>query len=305
MTTPTRCALAVDDREALMGRAGGARWRSRRGRSSQRSPALRVTTARVATSATRTCSRKSAAYSLTTRAAAARDLLGHDRVCASTGTTRGTPRCTRRAAAGGRSAGASSRTRRRPTRAARATRPRTCAAMPTSAATRRSIPASGSAQAASAPRAAPRPPPIVKSGASVPPDVPLPSESAHETNLSDAEDEHRLARRGRPEDAVDVVVADAHRVRREDRRRTPTTTPPIAGHHIQWMGSFSNASSTRVDGARDEHRDDADDDADRDVDRERRAAGRRRRSGIAKAGRRADERHARAAARPRSRARPG
>ncbi len=34
-----------------------------------------------------------------------------------------------------------------------------------------------------APSAAPSPPPMVKSGASVPPDVPLPSAIAHETSF--------------------------------------------------------------------------------------------------------------------------
>ena len=86
---------------------------------------------------------------------------------------------------------------------------------------------------------------MVKSGASVPPEVPLPSAIDQETNFS---------RRGRPARlmvsrpermCVDVVVADAQRVRRDDSPTSPTASPPSAGHHIQWMGSFSKASSTQ------------------------------------------------------------
>ena len=159
--------------------------------------------------------------------------------------------CSRRGAAGGRAAGGWSRRRRRPTRAARATRPRR--SPPCRRARRRgrrSPRTAASATQGRAERGAPRPPPIVKSGASVPPDVPLPSEIAHETNFS----AQRSARALRParrsaENRVDVVVADAERARqrssrrrRPRRRRSPATT-----------SSGSGASRTRlrrVDGAR-------------------------------------------------------
>jgi len=57
------------------------------------------------------------------------------------------------------------------------------APIPTSAATRTSTPTDGSRSAATEPRSEPRPPPNVKRGASVPPDVPLPSAMDQETNF--------------------------------------------------------------------------------------------------------------------------
>src|SRR5215469_13606946 len=57
------------------------------------------------------------------------------------------------------------------------------AAMPTSAAILTSTPASGTSHWAAAPQAAPSPPPMVNRGASVPPEVPLPSEIDQETNF--------------------------------------------------------------------------------------------------------------------------
>ena len=43
---------------------------------------------------------------------------------------------------------------------------------------------------------------------------------------------------------VDVVVAHAQRARREVADDADRPRAPIAGHHIQWIGSCSNASST-------------------------------------------------------------
>ena len=55
--------------------------------------------------------------------------------------------------------------------------------MPTSAPMRTSMPRCGAAAAAPAASAPPSPPPMVKRGASVPPEVPLPSEMHQETNF--------------------------------------------------------------------------------------------------------------------------
>src|SRR6478735_4145556 len=59
--------------------------------------------------------------------------------------------------------------------------PAKMAAMPTSAPMRGSMPSDGATNAAPAASAAPRPPPSVNSGASVPPEVPEPSEIDQET----------------------------------------------------------------------------------------------------------------------------
>ena len=67
--------------------------------------------------------------------------------------------------------------------------PANIAAMPTRAAIRGSAPAAGSTCPSAWPHTSPSPPPIVSSGASVPPEVPLPSEMHHETNFS----EHKQA----------------------------------------------------------------------------------------------------------------
>ena len=82
------------------------------------------------------------------------------------------------------------------------------------------------------PSAAPSPPPMVNSGASVPPEVPLPSEIDQETNFSTHEHDQRAAGELRRRAmSLDVVVADAQRARREvaddadrDGRRAPATT---------------------------------------------------------------------------------
>ncbi len=58
------------------------------------------------------------------------------------------------------------------------------AAMPTSAAMRGSSPAQGKRWVRPSPSAAPKPPPTVKRGASVPPEVPLPSATAQEMNFA-------------------------------------------------------------------------------------------------------------------------
>ena len=67
------------------------------------------------------------------------------------------------------------------------------------------------------------PPPIVKSGASVPPEVPLPSATDHDTNFNAQNGEPARPDEIPPDDALDVVVADPQRMRRE-QPTTPTTT---------------------------------------------------------------------------------
>ena len=61
--------------------------------------------------------------------------------------------------------------------------PANMAAIPTSAQIRGSMPNLGNWMTSSSPRKTPQPPPMVKSGANVPPDVPLPSEIDQETNF--------------------------------------------------------------------------------------------------------------------------
>src|SRR5262245_53856777 len=63
--------------------------------------------------------------------------------------------------------------------------PEKIAAIPTSAASRGSTSSQGASDEIALPITAPTPPPIVKSGASVPPDVPLPSEIDQDTNFSE------------------------------------------------------------------------------------------------------------------------
>jgi len=63
------------------------------------------------------------------------------------------------------------------------TPPRRWLAMPTRAPICGSIDACGARWAATAAEPAPKPPPIVKSGASVPPEVPLPSAIDHEKSF--------------------------------------------------------------------------------------------------------------------------
>ena len=84
---------------------------------------------------------------------------------------------------------------------------------------------------------------MMSSGASTPPEVPEPSAIAQMTALThDQRDEGRRAVVPPGEQVVDDVVADAQRARLEEPP-TPTTRPPIAGHHIQWIGRRWNGSS--------------------------------------------------------------
>ena len=62
--------------------------------------------------------------------------------------------------------------------------PANSAAMPTSAASRGSRCSHGAQRAAARPSSAPSAPPMVNSGASVPPEVPLPSAIYHDRNFS-------------------------------------------------------------------------------------------------------------------------
>ena len=76
------------------------------------------------------------------------------------------------------------------------------------------------------------------------------------------------------EQRADRVVADAERLRERAGRRCRSPTPPIAGHHIQWIGRRAEAVLGRVDGAVSSAR------------QQRRRARRRRRSRPVPAGRR-------------------
>src|SRR5437588_11652804 len=61
--------------------------------------------------------------------------------------------------------------------------PANIAAIPTSAQMRGSMPNLGNCTASSSPRKTPQAPPMVNSGANVPPDVPLPREMDQESNF--------------------------------------------------------------------------------------------------------------------------
>ena len=78
-------------------------------------------------------------------------------------------------------------------------------------------PSCGASAATSAARAArPAPPPIVNSGASVPPEVPLPERDRPRDEFQHAQDSQRVPRPASPDRMLlDVVVADAQRARRE------------------------------------------------------------------------------------------
>ena len=165
--------------------------------------------------------------------AATRDLLGHDRVAHDQRRDQVAPRCSRRAAAASPAAAASSRTRTPPTPAARAMRRRRSPPCRPAPAMRGSMPSRGQhRRQPRSRRSAPSAPPIVNSGASVPPDVPLPSAIDHEMNfITHRNDQRARPRSGRATIAVDVVIADAQRPRREvaddadhHRRRSPATT---------------------------------------------------------------------------------
>ncbi|MNT62304.1 hypothetical protein D3C72_2000130 [compost metagenome] len=92
------------------------------------------------------------------------------------------------------------------------------------------------------PNKAPVAPPIVKSGASVPPDVPLPKAIAQDRNLK----KHKLSIKARvafPESMLMMFSYPTPRVWGAKYPIIPTARPPIAGHHTQCIGSFSKVSS--------------------------------------------------------------
>ena len=183
--------------------------------------------------------------------------------------------------------------------------PANIAVMPTSAPTRGSMPACGAIAITAAVSSQPSPLPNVSSGASVPPEVPLPSAIAHDTNFAAHERGERsrgdLARRARRRCCRSRRRACAADEARRSRRRR---TAPIAGHHIQWIGSVLEPVLDRVDDPRDVRRDDPDDATGegRDDRRSRRSAAGT--SGIANTGDIAVEDHAQEPRRPRLRARP-
>ena len=122
----------------------------------------------------------------------------------------------------------------------------------------------------SRPIPAPKPPPIVNNGASVPPDVPLPERDRPGHELQRAEDEQRAARISTADDVFDVVVAHAQRARREVTdhadRQTADRRPP---HPVDRQ--VLERVLDRVDELGHDDRRHSDHRAERDVERDRRA----------------------------------
>src|SRR6187402_1507426 len=101
------------------------------------------------------------------------------------------------------------------------------------------IPESGKNFKTAIPITAPAAPPMVNNGAKVPPDVPLPNAIAHDMNLKI----HKLSTsvNGHVPDKMPVMLSyPTPNVCGAKKPITPTARPPIAGHHIQWIGSSSN-----------------------------------------------------------------
>ena len=135
---------------------------------------------------------------------------------------------------------------------------------------------------------------MVNSGASVPPEVPLPSAIDHEMNFSTHRNSERADRQLPGHDRPRCCRSPRPACAARSSRRCRPTRPPIAGHHIQCTGSFSNASSIAVDDAGDA---DADQPDHRAEQRRSTAAPARRAAatcGMANAGAAADQREAHA-----------
>jgi hypothetical protein len=84
--------------------------------------------------------------------------------------------------------------------------------------------------------------PIVNNGASVPPDVPLPREIAQERNFQ-RHSEISMEMGSSPDSAFVMFSYPTPNVAGANVPIMPTASPPNAGHHIQWIGSFSKRSS--------------------------------------------------------------
>src|SRR4051812_19052135 len=107
--------------------------------------------------------------------------------------------------------------------------------MPTRAATLASIVWNRGKLLRSEPQIAPRPPPIVNSGASVPPDVPLPSATDQEISL-EKKKKIKTGPDSEPSRMCSILSYPPPSVGGAATPKTPPTKPPIAGHHIQWTG---------------------------------------------------------------------
>src|SRR5512135_800172 len=130
----------------------------------------------------------------------------------------------------------------------------------------------GTALASSAPRAQP----IIKSGASTPPDVPEPSAIAQISPLTTiSPSSARATYAPRSRSAIRPYPTPSALGSTSPPR--PTTSPPSTGHHIQWSGRRWKASSGAVDGQRQRHGEQACQEADRhrpqQVDRGQEAMG--------------------------------
>ena len=79
----------------------------------------------------------------------------------------------------------------------------------------------------------PSAPPIISSGASTPPDVPEPSDTAQINHFTSSTPRITLRRHVALQQAADRVVTHAQRLRKHQTRPSPIANPPIAGHHIQ------------------------------------------------------------------------
>src|SRR3954467_11532150 len=86
--------------------------------------------------------------------------------------------------------------------------------------------------------------PIVNNGASVPPDVPLPKAMAHETNFNKQREITTLIGKV-PERRSVILHCHIPSVRGAKYPIITTASPPIAGHHIQGILSFSKSSSIK------------------------------------------------------------
>ena len=100
----------------------------------------------------------------------------------------------------------------------------------------------------------PSAPPIISSGASTPPEVPEPSETAQIDRLDEQDAEDDLARRRRPAAARRWCRSRRRAPAGRCRPPRPMTRPPIAGHHIQWIGRLLEGVFRGVDALRQQRR---------------------------------------------------
>ena len=120
--------------------------------------------------------------------------------------------------------------------------PAKIAAMPTSAAMRGSTPGPAAARPARARERAHGAADGEQRRERVPPEVPLPSAIDHDGNFIAHRNASAPSARWPPRMST-MLSQPTPMVFGANQPTMPTASPPIAGHHIQWIGSFSNASS--------------------------------------------------------------